>query len=180
MSLNTDPRSGIELDEADLALVDDIIKTLIRKLIPGLEILYPDVFEALFQKIKPLVLSQLIPDPEAVKKDAEERVKKIKKLLSLIIDELAEVSKEFNDVALENTRNRLDSEIEAIKNRYQVEGDILKSQLDNQLITESQFRAKQKELRQKQLAEENDINEKKFEAENKADTINVGIETTEA
>jgi len=172
--------AGIELNEKDLAEVDSQIKDLLRKLIPGLEILYPDVFEALFQKIKPLVLSQLIPDPDAVKKDAEERVKKLKKLISKIFDELAEAAKEYNSTSLENTTSRLDAELEAVKNRYKVEGEIIKSQLDNQLITESQFRAKQKELRQKQLAEENDFNQKKFEAEKKADLINVGIETLEA
>jgi hypothetical protein len=172
--------AGIELNENDLAEVDNQIKDLLRKLIPGLEILYPEVFEALFQKIKPLVLSQLIPDPDAVKKDAEERVKKLKKLISKIFDELAEAAKEYNATSLENTTGRLDAELEAVKNRYKVEGDIIKSQLDNQLITESQFRAKQKELRQKQLAEENDFNQKKFEAEKKADLINVGIETLEA
>ena len=48
------------------------------------------------------------------------------------------------------------------------------------MITESQFRAKQKELRQKQLADENDINKKIFEAEKKADINNVIIETSEA
>jgi len=172
--------AGIELNENDLAEVDSQIKDLLRKLIPGLEILYPEVFEALFQKIKPLVLSQLIPDPDAVKKDAEERVKKLKKLISKIFDELAEAAKEYNATSLENTTGRLDAELEAVKNRYKVEGEIIKSQLDNQLITESQFRAKQKELRQKQLAEENDFNQKKFEAEKKADLINVGVETLES
>ena len=172
--------AGIELNEDDLAKVDDQIRDLINRLIPGLQILYPDVFEALFQKIKPLVLSQLIPDPEDVKKDAEERLKKLKDIIGKIFDKLADAAKDYNATALENTRDRLDAELEAVKNRYRIEGEILKSQLDNQLITESQFRAKQKELRQKQLAEENDFNEKKFEAQQKADLINVGIETAEA
>ena len=101
-----------------------------------------------------------------IKKDLE---KELDKALKIVFDKVGEVAEEYNKTALENTKNRLDSELEAIKNRYKVEGDILKSQLDNQLITESQFRAKQKELRQKQLADENDINKKIFEAEKKAD-----------
>jgi len=56
-----------------------------------------------------------------------------------------------------------------IKNRYETEEDILKSQLDNQLITESQFRQKQSELRKAQVAEENDINRQIFNAEKKQD-----------
>ena len=85
------------------------------------------------------------------------------------IDTAAEALDGFSDVALENTKNRLDQEIDLIRNRYNIEGDILKSQLDNQLITESQFRQKQSELRKAQVAEENDINRQIFNAEKKQD-----------
>ena len=51
----------------------------------------------------------------------------------------------FNNTAFENTKNRLDAEKDLIKSRYETEEEILKSQLNNQLITESQFRTKQKE-----------------------------------
>ena len=80
-----------------------------------------------------------------------------------------EAIEDFNDTALQNTRNRLDQELDAIKNRYDIEGDILQSQLDNQLITESQFRQKQIDLRKAQIREENDIEKKLFDAENKRD-----------
>ena len=85
------------------------------------------------------------------------------------IDTAAEALDGFSDVALENTKNRLDQEIDLIRSRYDIEGDILKSQLDNQLITESQFRQKQSELRKAQIAEENDINRQIFNAEKKQD-----------
>ena len=85
------------------------------------------------------------------------------------VDTAAEALDGFSDVAFENTKNRLDQEIDLIKNRYETEEDILKSQLDNQLITESQFRQKQSELRKAQVAEENDINRQIFNAEKKQD-----------
>jgi myosin heavy subunit len=159
--------------------VDTALKNLIKGLFPAVEE-NSEEFNKLFSILQPLLLSNLIPDPDAVKKKAEEDLKKLKKVIGKIFDELAEAAKEYNATSLDNTTSRLDAELEAVKNRYKVEGDIIKSQLDNQLITESQFRAKQKELRQKQLAEENDFNQKKFEAEKKADLINVGIETLEA
>ena len=134
--------------------------------------LTPEQMEAL----SGYILSTLKPGDKS-KKDLE---KELDKALKIVFDKVGEVAEEYNKTALENTKNRLDSELEAIKNRYKVEGDILKSQLDNQLITESQFRAKQKELRQKQLADENDINKKIFEAEKKADINNVIIETSES
>ena len=119
-------------------------------------------------------MSYLIPDPDG------EIVKKRKKLLQKILGELANAIKDYNQTALQNTQNRLDRELESIRNRYKVEGDIIKSQLNNQLITESQFRTKQKELRLKQLAEENDVQKKKFDAQKRSDIINVGIDTAEA
>jgi hypothetical protein len=76
------------------------------------------------------------------------------------------------DERLQQLQNELDAEIDLIKNRYETEGDILKSQLDNQLITESQFRQKQKELRQAQVAEENSIERQSFNAEKKQDLNN--------
>lgn len=88
------------------------------------------------------------------------------------LDKAAESIAEFNSVALENTKGRLEAEKSAISNRYETENDILKSQLDNQLITESQFRVKQKELQKAKIAEENDIDKKIFEAEKKRDRQN--------
>jgi hypothetical protein len=86
----------------------------------------------------------------------------------------------FNDVAFENTKNRLEAEKELIKSRYETEEEILKSQLNNQLITESQFRAKQKELRKAQIAEENSVQKKIFDSEQKKKKNDARIEFLEA
>ena len=67
-----------------------------------------------------------------------------------------------------------------LKNRYEIEDDILKSQLDNQLITESQFRSKQNELRKSQVAEENAIERKVFDAKKRQDRNDAGLEGIEA
>ena len=85
------------------------------------------------------------------------------------LDKAAEALSQFNAVALENTKGRLEAEKSAIENTYETENDIIKSQLDNQLITESQFRAKQKELQKAKISEQNDIDRKIFEAEKKQD-----------
>ena len=86
----------------------------------------------------------------------------------------------FNDTALENTKNRLDAEKSSIENRYKVEQDILKSQLDNQLITESQFRAKQAELQKAKIAQENTIDKKIFDSEKKRDRQNASTDYLQA
>ncbi len=115
----------------------------------------------------------------------EEEFKKIKILGKEFVQDLtaeeaigmalattADAISNFNDTALENTKARLEAEKDEISARYEVEQDILKSQLDNQLITESQYRQKQKELRKAQIAEENDIDKKLFESEKKRDRQN--------
>ena len=81
----------------------------------------------------------------------------------------SEALSEFNDVALENAKGEAEQQLDVIKNRYEVEGEILKSQLDNQLITEGQFRQKKKELRKAQLRDENEIDKAVFDAQKKRD-----------
>jgi hypothetical protein len=104
----------------------------------------------------------------------------IKEILTQFVNSADEVVSEFNDTQLENTRNRLESEVDAIKNRYKTEEDILRSQLDNQLITESQFRSKSIQLRKNQLREENEIDRQIFEAEKKQDRQDAVIDGTAA
>lgn len=85
------------------------------------------------------------------------------------LQEVNDIYGDFAEVRLENFKNQQQQELDVIKARYEIEADILKSQLDNQLITESQFRQKQLELRKAQIAEENAINKQIFEAEKQAD-----------
>ena len=115
----------------------------------------------------------------------EDQIKKIKILGKEFVQDLtpeeaigmalattADAISNFNDTALENTKARLEAEKDEIAARYEVEQDILKSQLDNQLITENQFRSKQKDIRKAQIAEENEIDKKIFESEKKRDKQN--------
>ena len=96
------------------------------------------------------------------------------------VDALGETLDEFNSTQLENTKATEQAKLEVIKERYGIEQQILASQLDNQLITESQFRQKQRELKKAQIAEENTINKSIFDAEKKEDVNNARIEGLEA
>ena len=119
------------------------------------------------------------------KKDWEDFTEELKDTLwadiaTKAVNALGESLGAFNDTALENTKNRLDQELDAVASRYDIESEILKSQLDNQLITESQYRLKQKELRKAQIAEENSLNRQIFEAEQKQDRNDASLEGLEA
>lgn len=97
---------------------------------------------------------------------------KLAEVIAEGLDKAAESISAFNDVALENTKASSEAQLAVIEQRYKTEDDILKSQLDNQLITESQFRQKQLELQKAKTAEENAIDKKVFDAEKKRDRQN--------
>jgi|13_taG_2_1085334.scaffolds.fasta_scaffold01839_5 DNA repair exonuclease SbcCD ATPase subunit len=122
---------------------------------------------------------------EKSKKDWEDFTKEFKEtawadIAMDAVNALGESLGAFNDVALENTKNRLAQDMEEVKNRYEIEDEILKSQLNNQLITESQFRKKQKDLRKIQVAEENAIAKELFNAEKKQDRNDAALDGVEA
>jgi len=85
------------------------------------------------------------------------------------IDVVTKSLESFSKTTLENTKNRLEAEKDALKARYETEDFLAKQQFENGLINESQFRRRQAQLRKKQIAEENAIDKKIFEAEQKGD-----------
>jgi TP901 family phage tail tape measure protein len=102
------------------------------------------------------------------------------KVVEQILQEAGDVYREFAQTRLDNLRNEAEAELDIIQKRYEVEGDIIKAQLDNQLITESQYRLKQEQIRKKQVAEENKVNKALFEQEKKQDSDLAVIEGLEA
>ena len=162
-------KNGIALTPAQEQEVKDSLSSLFEKF----GISEEDLSSSQRKLLEDYILSTLDVDPSKVKEKTDQ-------LLNLLLSELTDAAKAYNATALENTQNRLNQELDAIRNRYKTEEQILKSQLDNQLITESQFRTKKEELRKKQLQEENEIQKKIFDAQKKNDLINIGIETAEA
>jgi uncharacterized membrane protein len=99
------------------------------------------------------------------------------------IKRTANVLGEFSDTQLENTKNRIASELELIKSRYETEDYLARQQLENGLINEEQYRRKQQQLRKKQVTEENKLAKELFEAERKQERqdakINAAVATAE-
>jgi hypothetical protein len=75
----------------------------------------------------------------------------------------------FNDTAFDNLKNRLEAEKQELKARYEIEDYLAKQQFENGLINESQYRRMQDQLKRKQVAEENAIDKKLFDAQQKRD-----------
>ena len=92
------------------------------------------------------------------------------------VDVVTEALEGFSDTALENTKNRLEAEKAALKERYETEDYLAKQQFENGLINEAQYRRRQAQLRKKQIAQENAIDKKIFEAEQKRDKENARID----
>lgn len=73
----------------------------------------------------------------------------------------------FNEVSLENTRNRLEAQKQLIQNSADIEDDILKARLENQLISEAEYRAQVEKNRKKEAQAQNRIEKQIFDAEQK-------------
>lgn len=160
-------KEGGMLTDADKAEINGIIDSTFKDF---------NLTEEQLAAMRDYVFSFLKPD----KKTKDDTKKEVDDLYKILLQQVPDVLSDYNDTALENTKNRLGAEIDAIKERYKIEEEIIKNQLQQGLITESQFRTKQQELKRKQIQEENEINRKIFEAEKKADINNVLIETAEA
>ena len=85
------------------------------------------------------------------------------------IDTVSGIIETFGDTAFDNLKNRLEAEKQLLKDRYETEDYLAKQQFENGLINESQYRRRQQQLRKKQVAEENAIDKKLFEAQNQRD-----------
>lgn len=87
--------------------------------------------------------------------------------LNQALDTSIEAIDRFNEVALENTRNRLEAQKQLIQNQADVEDDILKARLENQLISETEYRAQVEKNRKKEAQSINRIEKQIFDAEQK-------------
>ena len=87
--------------------------------------------------------------------------------LQLAIDTALDGLQKFNQTAFENTKDRLDREKDELKSRFDFEDDILKSKLDNQLITEAEYRAQVERNRKAEVQAQNQIDRQIFQAEQK-------------
>jgi len=166
-------KEGKELTEAQTAFVQKFLDDLFNTFGDGITDEQKEI-------LTDLVFSSLFADAEGVKKNTEKLAKTIKKNIRLVLDQLRDVFDEYNETYLENKKGRLEAELDSVKRASEIEQEILSAQLNNQLITEGQFRTKSLELRKVALAKENSINKKIFDAEKASDLRIVGAETAEA
>lgn len=89
--------------------------------------------------------------------------------IQMVLDATLQAISKFNDSAFENTKNRLEAEKNSIQNQADIEDEILRAKLENQLITEAEYRAQVEKNRKKELSQQNAIDRKIFEAEQKRD-----------
>lgn len=89
--------------------------------------------------------------------------------LNMILNNALDSISKFNDVALENTKNRLEKEKEAIRNSAEIEDEILQAKLEGQLISEAEYRAQVEKNRKKEVQAINKIDKQIFDAEQKRD-----------
>jgi len=90
-------------------------------------------------------------------------------VIKAALDETLDAITSFNDVAFENTKNRLDKELQEVRSRAEIEDDILQAKLEGQLISEAEYRAQVEKNRKKEIQAQNRIDKQIFDAEQKRD-----------
>ena len=88
-------------------------------------------------------------------------------VIKAALDTTLDAISKFNDVAFNNTKDRLDAERDSIKNASDLETEILGAKLENQLITEEEYRAQVEKNRKKEVQATNKIEKQIFDAEQK-------------
>lgn len=123
-------------------------------------------------KIAFQIIQRLLDAVERSGKKAPFNWKKFwKEVITDSLNEALDVSIEaidrFNEVSLENTRNRLEAQKQLIQNQADIEDEILKARLENQLISEAEYRAQVEKNRKKEVQAQNRIEKQIFDAEQK-------------
>lgn len=117
---------------------------------------------------------------KAAEKAAELEKDKWIALYEQINKAVGEAYEAYAETAKANREAELQEELDRVKRRYEIEEQILKASLENQFITESQYRAKSEELKKAELRKQNDINREIFNNEKKFDQQNIAAETLQA
>jgi len=175
--------ADFQFDDADIqAIVKKLYKSFSLAMnTSGSEQVTEAVERILNKPLEDLELAPIFP-PESIEeartffqKLGDEAAYSLLQLGEELAQEGAEMTNDIYqniaDERLKVLQDELDAELDLIKNRYEIEQDIIKSQLDNQLITEAQFRSKQKDIQKAQIIEENEVEKKRFNAEKKQDLI---------
>lgn len=169
------------LDSAtnDQLVSEEFQKTTVDAFISNLKNVIPSLKNATDEELEPIrnaVIKSLFGDID----DTKGTNQQIRQLLQQATQALVDSLSDFNSVALNNLKSRLDAEKDAIKERYEFEEKILEAKFNNQIISESQYRAKQEQLRKEQIMAENALDKKEFDAEKKRDANQAKIDYLEA
>jgi len=76
---------------------------------------------------------------------------------------------EFNKVSFENTINSLNAQKDAVSERASFEEDVLKSQLESQLISQEEYSSRLEQIKKNEVQRLNAVERKIFDQENKRD-----------
>lgn len=110
----------------------------------------------------------------------KERNRTIAQIIQQSIETTADIYREQRDAEFENLTNQLEAEKNKIQERSQFEQDVLKSQLESQLISQEEYAARLEQIKKKEVQRQNAIDRRIFEQEKKRDTNDANVKYLEA
>ena len=163
-----------------------------------------DVFQSLFtltiypkiddQAVKEATELQKQIDKDAAKREKEDNdflndqrikqredfAKQLEKFLGDSAKKASEIYQQQQDADLEALKARLEVEKQLISDRSEYETKVLDAQIQNQLISQEEYAARLEAIKRKEIQQQNAIDKRIFEAEQKRDTQKAKVDLLEA
>lgn len=117
---------------------------------------------------------------EARIRDRKAFAKELEKVLGDIAKRSADIYQQQQDAELQALRDRLEVEKQLISDRSDYETKVLDAQIQNQLISQEEYASRLQAIKRKEIQQQNAIDKKIFDAEQKRDRDKAGIDLLEA
>ena len=176
---------GVELEDPEL--LSDIQRTFIDEQINN----FINTFGDKISNEDKAKLSELLalsifgdggksPFEDKGNKLGEALKKKLKQIAGEAVAAAGDIIDEFNDLAFENLKRQLEAEKALIQSRSEFEQDIVKSQLDSQLISQEEYASRLEQIKKKEIQQQNTVEKELFEADKKRDRQQADSDFAEA
>jgi len=174
---------GAELDPQEFSLAQsDFIQDQINQYI---EAFGDSISEEDKERLRKILLDATYAQAAKGSKDAAEKLSEelkrdITAVLNQALDAGIDALDAFNETKYDNLKRQFDAEKELIRERSSFEQDVLKAQLDSQVISQEEYASRLEQIKKKEVQRQNEVEREIFETEKKRDISQAGTDLAEA
>ena len=174
---------GAELDPQEFSLEQsDFIESQIEQYIKAFG---DSISEEDKKRLRDILLNATYAQAENGSKEAAEKLsKELKRDITAVLNEALSAGIDaldaFNETKYDNLKRQFDAEKELIRERSSFEQDVLKAQLDSQMISQEEYASRLEQIKKKEIQRQNKVERDIFETEKKRDLTEAGTDLAEA